>query len=154
MPAPQGLPTATVVPPHHAPAALFVVVLKMQFVLGCLCGVMFSASSLVLSLDRSVGGRLGGGLMFMSTVLSGTILGGALVSLHHCSKCCMGDRAGGSGTAEVCAACWRPFPPLLEACCDPCHTFHPPGSSRRWRGLLVAPARASLPTCLRAYPTP
>ena len=106
MPLAPGLPTTSVVPPHHAPAALFVVVLKMQFVLGCLCGVMFSASALVLSLDRSVGGRLVGGLMFMSTVLSGTILGGALVS-RHCSKCCMGARAGGSGTAEVCAASWR-----------------------------------------------
>lgn len=61
--------------------ALFTVVTDMQFVLACLCGCMYAASSLVLSLDRTVGGRLLAGLIFLATVLSGTLLGGALVSL-------------------------------------------------------------------------
>eukprot|EP00887_Chlorella_sp_A99_P000274 scaffold13.g274.t1 len=60
--------------------ALFTVVTDMQFVLACLCGCMYAASSLVLSLDRTVGGRLLAGLIFLATVLSGTLLGGALVS--------------------------------------------------------------------------
>ena len=40
-----------------------------------------SASSLVLSLDRSVGGRLFGGIIFIGTVFTGASIGGGLVSL-------------------------------------------------------------------------
>lgn len=62
-------------------AALFSVVLDLQFTLACLVGVLYSASSLVLSIDRSVGGRLFGGTVFIGTVLGGASLGGGLVSL-------------------------------------------------------------------------
>ena len=99
-------------------AAIFTVILDLQFTLACLCAVLFrcvgggrrpvagfsvvqvpdfcrrpaaalacrsqriptpplagSASSLVLSLDRSVGGRLFGGIVFVGTVMAGTALG-------------------------------------------------------------------------------
>lgn len=40
-----------------------------------------SASSLVLSLDRTIGGRLFGGVVFIGTVFTGASVGGAFVSL-------------------------------------------------------------------------
>ena len=58
-------------------AALFVVVTKLQFSIACLVGILFSASSLVLSLDRSVGGRLFGGIVFIGTVGTGVSIGEA-----------------------------------------------------------------------------
>ena len=40
-------------------------------------GILFSASALVLSLDRSVGGRLFGGIVFIGTVCTGASIGEA-----------------------------------------------------------------------------
>lgn len=56
-------------------AAIFCVILDLQFTLACLCGVLYSASSLVLSIDRSIGGRLFGAAVFIGTVLGGASLG-------------------------------------------------------------------------------
>lgn len=56
-------------------AAVFCVVLDLQFMLACLCGVLYSASSLVLSIDRSIGGRLFGAAVFVGTVIGGASLG-------------------------------------------------------------------------------
>ena len=67
-------------------AALFVVVTNLQFSIACLVGILFSASALVLSLDRSVGGRLFGGIVFIGTVCTGASIGEAArqVVLGYC----------------------------------------------------------------------
>ena len=66
-------------PPHHT--ALFVVVNKMSFTLACISTCLYSASSQILSLDRTIGGRIFSGVLFIGCMLSAGILGGALSSI-------------------------------------------------------------------------
>ncbi|EFN52423.1 hypothetical protein CHLNCDRAFT_138922 [Chlorella variabilis] len=148
-------------------AALFAVVLRLQFTLACLCGVL--ASSLVLSLDRSVGGRLFGGIIFVGTVLTGAGVGGGLVVLAWL--------AHGSGQALVeylpeemqaippTATIQRledafdqftaiPLPPLLKELVDAAveklsellGEVLPPISAAYWALLMVVTALSFLPT--------
>lgn len=71
---------------------LFSVVNRMTFTLACICAALYGASSQVLSLDRSVGGRLFAGTIFVGTVLSGGVVGFAVVSLSWLAR---GDNVKG-----------------------------------------------------------
>lgn len=65
---------------------LFVVVDRMTFTLACITSALYGASSQVLSLDRSVGGRLFAGTIFVGCILSGGIAGFAVVSLSWLAR--------------------------------------------------------------------
>ena len=65
---------------------LFSFVDRMTFTLACICAALYGASSQVLSLDRSIGGRLFGGTIFVGTVLSGGVVGFAVVSLSWLAR--------------------------------------------------------------------
>lgn len=52
----------------------------MQFTLGCVSACLYAAASQVLSLDRTVGGRLFGGVIFIGCMLSSGLVGGIVVS--------------------------------------------------------------------------
>ena len=73
-------------------AVLFAVVDKMTFTLACIISALYGASSQVLSLDRSVGGRLFAGSIFLGCILSGGIAGFAVVSLSWLAR---GDNVEG-----------------------------------------------------------
>ncbi len=62
-------------------ALLFSVVWPMNFTLACVSSVLFTAASTVLSIDRTVGGRLFSASMFVGAMLSGGVLGGSISSL-------------------------------------------------------------------------
>ena len=65
---------------------LFAVVTRMTFTLACIIAALYGASSQILSLDRSVGGRLFGGTIFVGCILSGGIAGFAIVSLSWLAR--------------------------------------------------------------------
>lgn len=67
-------------------AVLFSLVDRMTFTLACICAALYGASSQVLSLDRTIGGRLFAGTIFVGTVLSGGIVGFAVVSLSWLAR--------------------------------------------------------------------
>lgn len=73
------------------PAVLFVVVNPMSFALACIAVCLYSASSQVLSLDRTVGGRLFSGALFLGCMMSSGVLGGGLASLAWLAR---GDAEG------------------------------------------------------------
>lgn len=62
----------------------------MTFTLACVSSALYGAGAQILSLDRTVGGRLFGGTIFVGCMLSGGIIGGAISSLawvaHGSSK--------------------------------------------------------------------
>jgi len=62
-------------------AMMFSVVWPLNFTLACVSSVLFTAASTVLSIDRTVGGRLFSASMFVGAMLSGGVLGGAVSSL-------------------------------------------------------------------------
>lgn len=61
-------------------AVLFAVIGRMTFTLACVSACLYSAGSQVLSLDRTIGGRMFGGAVFVGCMLSSGILGGGIVS--------------------------------------------------------------------------
>lgn len=69
---------------------LFTVVWRMTFTLACVSSALYGAGAQILSLDRTVGGRLFGGTIFVGCMLSGGVIGGAISSLawvaHGSSK--------------------------------------------------------------------
>lgn len=65
---------------------LFVVVDQMTFTLACITSALYGASAQVLSLDRSIGGRLFGGTIFVGCILSGGVAGFAVVSLSWLAR--------------------------------------------------------------------
>ena len=65
---------------------LFTTVSRMNFTLACICSVLFTAASTVLSIDRTVGGRLFSGSLFIGCVLSGGIIGGGISSLSWLAR--------------------------------------------------------------------
>ena len=65
---------------------LFAFVDSMTFTLACICAALYGASSQVLSLDRSIGGRLFAGTIFVGTVLSGGVVGFTVVSLSWLAR--------------------------------------------------------------------
>lgn len=69
---------------------LFTVVWRMTFTLACVSSALYGAGAQILSLDRTVGGRLFGGTIFVGCMLSGGIIGGSISSLawvaHGSSK--------------------------------------------------------------------
>lgn len=69
-------------PAHPSPncAVLFKVVGRMSFSLGCVATCLYAAGCQVLSLDRTIGGRLFGAMLFLCCMLSAGILGGGIVS--------------------------------------------------------------------------
>lgn len=73
-------------------AVLFAVVDEMTFTLACIVSALYGASSQVLSLDRSVGGRLFAGSIFLGCILSGGVAGFAVVSLSWLAR---GDNVEG-----------------------------------------------------------
>lgn len=60
---------------------LFSVVWRMHFTLACVSSVLFQASCTVLSIDRTVGGRLFSASLFVGAMMSGGIIGGSISSL-------------------------------------------------------------------------
>lgn len=60
---------------------LFTTVWRMHFTLSCVSSVLFAAASTVLSLDRTIGGRLFSASLFIGCMLSGGLIGGAISSL-------------------------------------------------------------------------
>lgn len=62
-------------------AVLFSVVWRMSFTLSCVSTALYAAGSQVLSLDRTVGGRLFAASIFVGCMLSGGVIGGAISSL-------------------------------------------------------------------------
>lgn len=62
-------------------AVLFSVVWRMSFTLSCVSTALYAAGSQVLSLDRTIGGRLFAGSIFVGCMLSGGVIGGAISSL-------------------------------------------------------------------------
>jgi hypothetical protein len=60
---------------------LFSIVWPMHFTLSCVSSALFAAASQVLSIDRSVGGRLFSASLFVGCMMSGGIIGGAISSL-------------------------------------------------------------------------
>lgn len=53
----------------------------MTFTLACVASALYAAGSQILSLDRTVGGRLFAASLFVGCMLSGGVIGGALSSL-------------------------------------------------------------------------
>ena len=76
---------------------LFSTVWRMHFTLSCVSSVLFAAASQVLSIDRTVGGRLFSGSLFVGCMLSGGIIGGAISSLAWLAR---GDSQGIFSYAE------------------------------------------------------
>lgn len=70
---------------------LFVFIGKMTFTLACVSACLYSAGSQVLSLDRTLGGRLFSAVLFTGCMLSGGALGGALSTLAWLAR---GDATG------------------------------------------------------------
>ncbi|KAL4523687.1 hypothetical protein Ndes2437A_g00267 [Nannochloris sp. 'desiccata'] len=60
---------------------LFVFIGQMTFTLACVSTCLYSAASQVLSIDRTVGGRLFSAALFTGCMLSSGVLGGALSTL-------------------------------------------------------------------------
>lgn len=58
----------------------------MTFTLACITAALYGASSQVLSLDRTVGGRLFAGTIFLGCILSGGIVGFAVVSISWLAR--------------------------------------------------------------------
>lgn len=65
----------------HIHAVLFSVVWRMSFTLSCVSTALYAAASQVLSLDRTIGGRLFAASIFVGCMLSGGVIGGAISSL-------------------------------------------------------------------------
>ena len=53
----------------------------MSFTLSCVSSALYAAASQILSLDRTVGGRLFSASLFVGCMLSGGVIGGAISSL-------------------------------------------------------------------------
>jgi hypothetical protein len=83
----------------------------------------------VLSLDRSIGGRLFGGIIFIGTVLSGAGLGGGLVALAWVAR--------GDGRALV-----QYLPPDLQA-------VPPLTTIQRWQDAFAQLTSVPLPPLLK-----
>ena len=76
---------------------LFTTVWRMHFTLSCVSSVLFAAASTVLSLDRTVGGRLFSASLFIGCMLSGGLIGGGISSLAWLAR---GDSQGVAIYAE------------------------------------------------------
>ena len=70
---------------------LFAFIGKMTFTLACVSACLYSAGSQVLSLDRTVGGRMFSAVVFTGCMLSSGVLGGALSTLAWLAR---GDARG------------------------------------------------------------
>lgn len=104
---------------------MFAVVWDLQFTLACLAGVLYSASSQIMSLDRSVGGRTFGALIFVGTVVTGASLGGGLVMLAWLAR----------GDAEA----------LVGYLPDDLQEFPPLATLQRWQDAFASLTAVPLP---------
>ncbi|KAG7675079.1 hypothetical protein KSW81_002582 [Nannochloris sp. 'desiccata'] len=66
---------------YYSQVLLFVFIGQMTFTLACVSTCLYSAASQVLSIDRTVGGRLFSAALFTGCMLSSGVLGGALSTL-------------------------------------------------------------------------
>lgn len=89
-----------------APAALFLTVVGLRFLLACTVAVFACVALLLLSPDRSAGGRIFAAAAFAGNIFCGMVLGGALVSDKQsvggaltgsqlAQQACMQGQAGG-----------------------------------------------------------
>lgn len=67
-------------------ATLFITVGGLRFPLACVASVLTAVALLMLSPDRTAGGRICAGALFCATVLSGTVIGGIVVSLAFLAR--------------------------------------------------------------------
>ena len=58
---------------------LFLTVSSLQFSFDCLAPLLAAVNLLVISPDRTVGGRMFGAAVMTASILTGTVLGGAVV---------------------------------------------------------------------------
>ncbi|KAL4854825.1 hypothetical protein ACK3TF_004517 [Chlorella vulgaris] len=106
-------------------AMMFAVVWDLQFTLACLAGVLYSASSQIMSLDRSIGGRSFGAVIFVGTVVTGASLGGGLVMLAWLAR--------GDGEA------------LVGYLPDDLQEFPPLATLQRWQDAFASLTAVPLP---------
>lgn len=67
-------------------STLFITVSGLRFPLACIAVVLAVVALLLMSFDRSAGGRICAALIFCATVLTGTVIGGAIVSLSFLAR--------------------------------------------------------------------
>ena len=77
---------------------LFALVPRLAFSGSCQASVFYAVSSLAFSLDRSIGGRLFGGVIWIAVFLSGGLMGAALASLAWLAR---GDGVPKEGLSDT-----------------------------------------------------
>jgi hypothetical protein len=88
---------------------LFALVPQLKFTKSCEAAVFYAVSSTAFSIDRSIGGRMAGGLLWIGVFLSGGLLGCSLVSLAWLAR---GDGVPVEGLSDTTVTDPLSIPPI------------------------------------------